>query len=237
MPRKPSPWRRLTTATRWPVGVSFTAWRYLWRTTPMHRTEEEGTLEADAPPALPPGASDAEMQGARSGAGPLFHRRYRTRIRESGLTPEGLIAKVSAGLDWAAPTEFATFQKVKGDDDVMRVGDEFVVRMAAPWDGPVRVVLKEPDRFRMITLHEHLEAGQIEFRAREEDELLVFEIESWARSATRTVHLLYDKLRISKETQLHMWVSTLEGIVRLSGGRMTRGVDIHTRRVELPHAA
>ena len=222
---------------RWPVGVTFTMWRYLWRTTPLHRTEEEGSLEADCPPPLPPGASDAHQQLPSHGAGPLFHRRYRTRIRDADVSPEGLIARVSAGLDWAAPTEFASFQKVKGDEDVMRAGDEFVVRMAAPWDGPVRVVEKSPSHFRMITLADHLEAGQIEFRAFEEDGMIVFEIESWARSATRTVHLLYDLLRISKETQLHMWVSTLEGIARLANGRMTRGVDIHTRRVEVPRAA
>ena len=222
---------------RWPVGVTFTMWRYLWRTTPLHRTEEEGSLEADCPPPLPPGASDANQQRTSDGAGPLFHRRYRTRIRDADVSAQGLIARVSAALDWAAPTEFASFQKVRGDEDVMRVGDEYVVRMAAPWDGPVRVVEKSPSHFRMITLDDHLEAGQIEFRARDEDGMVVFEIESWARSATRAVHLLYDTLRISKETQLHMWVSTLEGIVRLANGRMTRGIDIHTRRVELSRAA
>ena len=233
MPRTPSRWRSLTTTARWPVGVLLASGRYVWRTTPLHRTEEEGTLEEDSPPPIPGGVSREEWQRVEDGAGPLFHRRYRTRIRETDLTPAELIERVSAAPDWAVPTEFATFQKVKGEEDVMRVGDEFVVRMAAPWDGPVRVVLKEPERFRMITLDDHLEAGQIEFRAHAEDGMIVFEIESWARSATRMVHLLYDTLRISKETQLHMWVSTLEGVARLAGGKMTRGIDIHTRRVEL----
>ena len=31
--------RRLATALRWPVGVTLTAWRYLWRTTPIYRDE------------------------------------------------------------------------------------------------------------------------------------------------------------------------------------------------------
>ena len=84
----------------------------------------------------------------------------------------------------------------------------------------------------MATLEDHLEAGQIEFRAlRADDGLLVFEIESWARSSTRIVHALYDTLRMAKEVQLHMWTSTLEGVVGVSGGRMTGGIDIHTRRV------
>ena len=113
----------------------------------------------------------------------------------------------------------------------MAVGDEYVVRMPGPWDGPVRVVESAPDSFRLATLEGHLEAGQIEFRARHADENVVFEIESWARSADRLSDILYDRLRMSKEVQLHMWTSTLERIVKLSGGRMTGGIDIHTRKI------
>jgi hypothetical protein len=233
MPQRLSARRRLTTAARWPVGVAYTSWRYLWRTTPLHRSEGLGSLAVDGPPPYPDGVRSAEVQGARDGAGPLFHRRYRTRIREAGLTPAELVERVSGHPDFAVPTEMASFQKTRGDEGAMRVGDEFVVRMAAPWDGPVRVVDKQPTSFRLATLDEHLEAGQIEFRACRDGELIVFEIESWARSSSRLVHLLYDRLRMAKEIQFHMWTSTLEGIVRLSGGKMTGGIDIQTRRVEV----
>jgi hypothetical protein len=221
----------LTTATRWPVGVTLTSWRYMWRTTPMHRTEEAGSLRDDSPPPLPHGVSHDEIQAAEAGAGPLFHRRYRTRIRDTHHTPASLIDAVAQDLDQVAPTEFASFQKVTGAPGELRVGDEYVVRMPGPWDGPVRVVARGADFFRLATLDTHLEAGQIEFRTRREDELLVFEIESWARSGDRLAHLLYDRVRMAKETQLHMWTSLLEGVAKRSGGRMTRGVDIHTRRV------
>lgn len=233
MPRQPSRRRRLTTAMRWPVGVTYTSLRYFWRTTALHRTEEEGTLAADRPPPLPGAVSKDEVQAADSGAGPLFHRRYRTRIRDTDMSPEQLLEQVSAHPDFAVPTEMASFQKVKGDEGVMRVGDEFVVRMAGPWDGPVRVVDRTPTSFRMATLDDHLEAGQIEFRALRDGELIVFEIESWARSATKLADILYDRLRMAKELQFHMWMSTLEGIVRISGGKMTGGIDMHTRRVAL----
>jgi hypothetical protein len=133
-----------------------------------------------------------------------------------------------------SPTEFAQFVKVGGEEGELRVGDEFVVRMAAPWDGPVRVVDRSETSFRFVTLEGHLEAGQIEFRAGEEDGRLVFTIESWARSASTAVHALYDKLRMAKETQLHMWISMLERIEDASGGRREGRVEIHTRRAELP---
>ncbi len=114
---------------------------------------------------------------------------------------------------------------------MVAVGDEYLVRMPGPWDGPVRVVAREETSFRFVTLEDHLEAGQIEFSAHREDGLLIFEIESWARSGDPLMSLLYYHLRMAKETQLHMWISLLERATKRSGGRMTRGIDIHTRTV------
>ena len=232
MPRRPPLRRRLATATRWPVGIALTSWSYMWRTTPMHRREEPGVLAEDRPPALPPGVSDDEVQPASSGAGPLFHRRYGALVREPRMSPEELIEHVALDLNRVAPTEFAVFQKLSGRDDAMDVGDEYIVRMPAPWDGPVRVVAVTPRSFRFATLAGHLEAGQIEFRAEPAPAGLRFEIESWARSADRLSNLLYHRLRMAKEVQLHMWTSFLERVARASGGRLTGGVDIHTRRVD-----
>lgn len=229
--------RRLGGAARWPVGVALTSWRYIWRTVPMHRLEERGDPDGDAPPALPDSADHDELQRPDDGHGPLFHRVYRTRIRDTTMTAEDVIARVAADPDCVAPTEFASFQKVHGEQGEMRVGDEYVVHMAGPWDGPVRVVERTPTCFRLVTLEGHLEAGQIRFSAREEDGMVVFEIESWARSAGPLVHLLYDRLRMAKEVQLHMWTSMLQRVAELAGGRVTGGIDIHTRRVdEVSHA-
>lgn len=44
----------------------------------------------------------------------------------------------------------------------MNVGDEYLVRMPGPWNGPVRVVGRTPTSFRLATLQGHLEAGQLE---------------------------------------------------------------------------
>jgi hypothetical protein len=232
MPRRPPLARRLATAARWPIGVALTSWSYMWRTTPMHRREELGDAAEDGPPPLPAGVSDEELQRPADGAGPLFHRRYGVTIREPRMTPEALIARVAGDLNRVTPTEFAVFQKVHGADVGMDVGDEYVVRMAAPWDGPVRVVDRTPRSFRFVTLAGHLEAGQIEFRAGDRAEGVRFENESWARSGDRLSNVLYDRLRMAKEVQLHMWTSFLERVARESGGRVTGGIDIHTRRVE-----
>jgi hypothetical protein len=229
MPRRPSLPRRLRTATRWPVGIALTSWRYMWRTTPFHRSEVQGRLPDDGPPEIAASVAHEELQ--LDGAGPLFHRVYRTRIRETDVAPEALIAALVADLDRVAPTEFASFNKVLGDEGGMAVGDEYVVRMPGPWDGPVRVVARTPASFRFATLDGHLEAGQIEFSARRDD-LLEFRIESWARAGDRFSNLLYDHLRMSKEIQLHMWTSVLERVAKVAGGRLTGGIEIRTRRVD-----
>jgi hypothetical protein len=231
MPRRPTLARRFGTAARWPVGIVLTSWRYMWRTTPFHRSEEEGRLADHAPPAIPADPSREEVQRPQDGVGPLFHRMYRVRIREARVGPEELIATITEDPDRVAPTEFASFTKVLGEQGSMSVGDEYVVRMPGPWDGPVRVVDRTPTSFRFVTLDGHLEAGQIRFSA-ERDGLLEFRIESWARSGDRLSNLLYHHLRMSKEIQLHMWTSVLERVAELSGGRLTGGIEIRTHRVD-----
>jgi hypothetical protein len=207
----------------------------MWRTTPMHRRETVASA-AGADSALlelPPDVSSEEVAGQERGSGPLFHRRYATKIRGSQISPEALLARVTADLNRPAPTTFARFQKVLGDEGTLAVGDEYVVRMPGPWDGPVRVIEVGPRSFRLATLEGHLEAGQIEFRAGGGGEgELRFEIESLARSGGALSNILYHHLRMAKEVQAHMWISFLEGVVRLSGGRMTGGVEMDTRRLE-----
>jgi hypothetical protein len=201
----------------------------------MYRTEESGGVD-DLPPRLPDEAVDADVQRIEDGAGPLFHRVYRARVRSAQLSPEELISCLGVDLNRAAPTALARFLKVRGVDGGIAVGDELVVRMPGPWDGPVRVTLVTPASFRFTTLSGHLEAGQIEFRALRDDELLRFEIESWARSGDWLSNLLYHHLRMAKEVQLHMWTSFLERVAVLAGGRLTGGVEIISRRVEAPLA-
>jgi hypothetical protein len=128
------------------------------------------------------------------------------------------------------------FVKARPEGDEMAVGDEYVVRMPGPWDGPVRVIDRTPTSFRLATLADHLEAGQIEFRARCEGPELVFEIESWARPGDRVSHLLYNKLLLAKEIQLNLWTETCLGFARNSGGKLQGGVRVHTRRLADPLA-
>jgi uncharacterized protein (UPF0548 family) len=198
----------------------------------VHRWELAGSPAEDSPPALPRGVELDDIQGVDDGAGSLFHRVYRTSIRGTDLRAEELIARMTADLDAMAPSELARFQKVRGEHGELRVGDEYVVRMPGPWDGPVRVIAVSADAFRLATLDGHLEAGQIEFRAHSSSRSIEFVIESWARSGDRLSDLLYTHLRMAKEIQLHMWTSVLQRVVALADGRMDGGIRVITRRVD-----
>jgi hypothetical protein len=220
-------------ALRWPLGVLLTGWAYMWRTTPMWRREIAGRWPDDGPPAFDAALSRDGVQLPEDGAGPLFRRRYRARIAHADGDAEALIAQAKANPDAFAPGTLAHFRKRAGEEGEMRVGDEFVVYMPGPWNGPVRVVETTPSSFRFATLDGHLEAGQIEWRARDEDGALVFEIESWARGGDRVSSLLHDRLRMAKEVQLHMWTRVLERAAKRFGGELERGIEIETRRVEL----
>ena len=127
--------------------MTLTSWRYMWRTTPVYRDEAEGSWPEDAPPPLAETVDREDVQWVKDGAGPHFHRHFSVRIEGARVSAEELTELVKADPDRAAPSEFATFQKLHGDQDKLRVNDEFVVRMPGPWDGPVRVAATTPGRF------------------------------------------------------------------------------------------
>jgi hypothetical protein len=240
MPRRLTFSRRVMTAARWPAGVLKTGWDYLWRTTPMDRRDEAGTAADDMPPPLPPETDLSDHQGIEDGYGPLMHRCYVARVKDAELSAEQLIGKFAGVPNRAAPKALGSFVKLRGEEGVLRIGDEFTVRIPGPWDGPVRCVEIDDNGFGLATLDGHLEAGRIRFTADDlGDGRLEVRIEAWARGGDRLSNLLFDRLPVNKEVQLHMWTSVLERLIKLSGGTRDGRVDITTRRVdpaELAHA-
>jgi hypothetical protein len=233
---KPSRSARARTVLGWPAGVAIVSWRYFWRTIPLHRSEEAGT-RADLPDADYDTSGFADrLQPLAAGVGPLLHRSYSVRIVGSDMTPAALMDQVSSRLNQVSP-EMAEFRKTRGRGGVLKLGDEFVVRMPGPWDGPVRVVGRDETSFRLVTLDGHLEAGEIQFRVEPDGDALHFVIESWARAGDRLSALLYYKLRMAKEIQLNMWTHFCIQTAALAGGRPQGGLTIRTRSVSFPVSA
>jgi hypothetical protein len=207
----------------WTFGVPLASLRYLRRRSEVESVERALVPSTGSRGELPPGVDRAGF-----GVGPLFHRLYRIRLEDAKISPETLIAIVTADPNVAAPTEVAIFEKTRGAAGHMDVGDEFLIRMPGPWNGPVEVIDRDARAFRLATRPGHLEAGTIAFRALGDGTASAFEIESWARSANRWQHLLYRHVGIAKAIQESMWSSFLERIQQVSGGRRVGPIQVTT---------
>lgn len=219
----------LALLARWLLGTTLVSWRYLWTTTPLHRDERLSEAEEDLPPALPDELVDDKVQLPGGGVGPMFHRRFWVNIADSRLDSGELLAAVLTSFHRFVPREVVGIQREASG--ALEVGEEFVVQMPGPWDGPVRVVQANEGCLRLATLQGHLEAGQIRFRAYPTPDVLVFEVEAWARCATPLVHVLYVWLRLAKEVQFNMWVRFCLSAVKAARGSLVDGVHVSTRTV------
>jgi uncharacterized protein (UPF0548 family) len=194
-----------------------------------HRVE--GDPAGDAPPPL----TDllGHDQPADAGHGPLLHRRFAVRVAEPRLGPRALLAVLAADMNQAMVPGVARFDPVTSTGRALAVGDELVVRMPGPWDGPVRVVDRtdgaERSSFRLATLAGHLEAGQIEFAATTCPDGLVFTVTTWARAGDLLADLMYNRLGVAREIQFQLWVHCCVAAAGLAGGSVPDGVEVTTR--------
>lgn len=178
-----------------------------------------------------PGTPES-LQRPSGGFGAAFRRRYRVSVERPLLSPGELMSIVLADPNVACPLELGRFEREVESPQPMEPGEEMRVRLPGPWNGPVRVIAVTDRSFRLATLRGHMEAGEIEFRAHDEDGRLVFEIESWARSSDRIFDFLYDRLGIARELQLDMWAFFLERVAQVSGGAAVHGIEVHTQRCD-----
>jgi uncharacterized protein (UPF0548 family) len=216
-------------ALRWPVGMAIATYRVLRRIDVERRTETRPGEEPHPVEGHVPG-DPGPVQPRSEGAGPSARRRYRLRVRDARLSPEQLMSALAADPNLASPFEVARFVKRKGLLGGMREGDEYVVWMPGPWNGPVRVAERTPTSFRLATLKGHMEAGQIAFSARREGEEMVIDIESSARSGSTPFRIVYGPLQVGQEFQLHMWVHFLQRAGALAGGTPTGPAEVTTIR-------
>ena len=221
---------RATIPLRFSLGVVTFALRHLGRSGAVRRTEVEGDGR-DLPPEWPAALVDGRTKGLAAGRGPLLHRCFTVLVVDPEVHPAGLMARLAADLDQAAP-EAVTFQKERGRRGELVLTDEYRVRMPAPWDGPVRVVHRDERSFRFGTLSRHLEAGQIEFSTHDQpDGSVVFAIEAWSRAGDLLADLVYNHLRIAKEMQVAMWIDFCVNVVGLARGHRRGTVSVESRRV------
>jgi hypothetical protein len=221
--------------TRLPRGLAGVAWRCVRPDVPVHVVEEIGD-HRDLPAPLADGTD--RDQPLEQGFGPALHREFRVRVTGAQRRAADLVDAIARDMNRCVVPGVARFDYVAAGG-AMTVGDELVVRMPGPWDGPVRVLSRGPSAFRLGTLTGHLEAGQIEFSARDlgaSGDDLEFGITTWARAGDRVADVLYTRLGLAKEIQYLLWVEFCVRAAALAGGRVAGGVTVRTRTVAWPDA-
>jgi hypothetical protein len=221
---------RLRQVGRWGIGMVVTTGRYAVHRVPFYRRNRRPGCDEDVPDLardLPGGAG--RIQRAGDGLGPLYHRRYEIAFTDSELTCEQIVSALRDDPNTATLRDISRFEPIGGTTLPFDVGDELIVRLPGPWNGPVRVVEVTERSFRLVTLDGHMEAGEISFTAAvNERGWIVFRIESWARAGDALFNLLYHRLPVARELQLHMWSHFCESVVRMAGGVVMTNVELHT---------
>jgi hypothetical protein len=221
-------------AVGWLVGVPFASWRYMSRTIEVRRENSNCSWPMDGFPeddCQHAGAPDT-LQRPSAGHGAAFRRHYCVRVERPLLSAVELMSIVLSDPNVACPLEIARFERDTAGSRPVELGEEMRVRLPGPWNGPVRVIDVSDRSFRLATLRGHMEAGEIEFRARDANGELVFEIESWVRSSNAVFDFFYDRLGIARELQLDMWAFFLERVAQVSGGAPDQSIKVYTQRCD-----
>ena len=209
----------------------------VWRRRVAPRTERHlaRELPAGARDAAPqPASPAADTQQASSGWGALVHRQYEIRLAGTPHTVASLCQLMQQHLAELAPSALAAFEKSEGSAHRFRIGDEYDITMLGPWNGRVRVEDVGIDRFTLITLDGHPEAGTITFSAHEASApggAMRVMIESWARARDGVVQAAYRTFGLGRQVQTEVWITFLQRLGALAGVTGTPEVRITTEEI------
>jgi hypothetical protein len=174
-----------------------------------------------------------DEQPAAQGTGPELARRYYLDVERPRLSPAQLMAAVQADLPSFSPGLLASFERARGAEGALHVGDEFHIKILGPWNGSVRVTEVSSTFFELVTLAGHPEAGRIRFEVHALDgraDALRFEIRSRARSRDGLVAFTYDTIGGGRLMQEATWVEFCQRVGQASGGQALGPVVVETTR-------
>ena len=161
-----------------------------------------------------------------------MHRIYAATTRSPKLAPEQLLAIIAADPNVVAPTEVLRFERPPGTSSALQEGDELMIRMAGPWNGPMRVTEQGEDRLRLAALPGHPQQGQIELRVRSRDgdrNDMVIELQTRERAAGLGFYLL-QRVGLIQRMQSYTWAEILQNAARLAGGRPPDRITVQSWR-------
>lgn len=168
---------------------------------------------------------------AAKGSGPLLERDYQAIIVDTACTPEEVIEKVRAEFPRFSPDALAAFECREGFEWPLEVGHEMQIKIRGAGTCHVRIVHANERSLTLRTLDGHPEAGRITFGAfADEQGRLIFRIRSRARSSNKLKYVGY--IFMGREMQAQVWITFIERIAELCGGRIEGEIEVKTSRVK-----
>jgi len=202
--------RRLMRVAGWLVGAPLAIFRFLRRDVALVEIDPPGPQDA-----LP--AEDHEAAREEAGVGPVIHRLYSATIREPKLTAGRLLDVIAADPNVIAPSEVLRFERTRGEPGPVREGDELLIRMAGPWNAPVTVIRRWDEGIRLAARAGHPQLGQVEVRARDDDDDVVLQIRTRERAAGVGFRAL-QLFGLIRRMQSYTWAEMIENAAQLAGG-------------------
>ena len=98
-------------------------------------------------------------QPAATGSGPMLQWRYFIDVARARRLPVLLMRKVQTHLSDFSFGLLADFERKDGPESLLKVGDEFHIKILGPWNGAVRVTDAGAIPFEFVTLEGHPEAA------------------------------------------------------------------------------
>ncbi len=215
--------RRLLRRTGWLVGAPLAVFRFLRQDIPLRELSGPGTAWP-----LPPAGPD-RANAEEAGVGARAHRVYGAVLRDCVLPAERLIRIIATDPNVIAPTEVLRFERKGAGARDLREGDDLLIRMAGPWNGPVRVTRRWDNGFRLAALRGHAQVGQFELRARDDDDGIAMEIQTRERAAGVWFYLL-ERIGLVGRMRAYTWAEMLQKSAQLAGGRPPTEITVRSWR-------
>lgn len=203
----------------WIAGAPLAIFRFLRRRTPVEE------LDSGAAPLSE--SSEAAQRGGDQGVGPEIHRLYSAFARNPALSAERVLSVIAMDPNVVAPWEVLRFDKTHGEAGGLREGDELLVRMAGPWNGPVKVNRRWDQGFRLVSTRGHPQVGEVELRMRDEDGGIAMEIQTRERAAGFAFHVM-QRVGLIRRMEAYAWCEMLENAAQLAGGRPPERITIRS---------
>jgi hypothetical protein len=214
--------RRFIRTVGWMVGAPLALFRFLRRQTAVEVINSRG-----GPVPLPADEPDSVSRENEQGVGREVHRLYSATIQTPKLPAGRLLEIIAADPNVIAPSEVLRFEKTSGKPGGLEEGDELLIRMAGPWNAPVKITRRWEEGFRFAATGGHPQIGQVELRLRDDGGEIAVAIQTRERAAGIRFHLL-QRIKLVQRMQSYTWGEMLQNAAQLAGGRQLERITVRS---------